>query len=127
MRRLFVLLFLTLTAFQLAFAGMPVASAASAAVPAGSVMVAADAVARAADHCVSHRNAADPAQELPCNTPLDCSVCGVCQVCQWGQQAALSDGHAGAVPVPSARWVFPRDNASYLSAECAPSFKPPIL
>ena len=124
MRRLLVLFLLTLTAFQLAFAGMPVAAAA---VPAGSVMATANAEARAADHCVSHSNAADPAQDSPCNTPQDCSVCGVCQSCQWGQQAALSDGHAGAVPVPSARWVFPRDNASYLSAECAPSFKPPIL
>lgn len=127
MRRLFVLFLLTLTAFQLAFAGMPVASVASAAVPAGSVMVAADAVARAEDHCVSHSNAANPAQELPCNTPLDCSVCGVCQVCQWGQQAALSDVYSGALPLLSARWIFPLASATFLSAERAPRFKPPIL
>ena len=122
MRRVLVLFLLTLTALQLAFAGLPVAAAA---VQAGSHMLAPeDAAARTADHCIAHSSAAETAAESPCNSPQVCSLCGVCQMCH---QAALAHVQAEAVPMPSARWVFPRDNARYLSAERAPSFKPPIL
>lgn len=121
MRRIFVLLFFTLTAFQLAFAGMPVAASA---VQADSHWASSEGELRAADHQLSHHNVTDSVPEAPCDTLQVCTVCGACQLCH---QAAQPDAQVLAMAPRVAGPAFPPTVTRYLSAEHAPSLKPPIL
>ena len=121
MRRILVLLFLTLTAFQFAFAGMPTAVAA---VQADSHCITRDAAVQAAAQQVPHGHAADQASASPCDTLQACSVCGACQLCH---QATHPNVRVLVISPRAAGLVFPPTTTHYLSAECAPSFKPPIL
>lgn len=121
MRRFLVLLLLTLTAFQLAFAGLPVAAAA---VQLDSHCVTSGEAGQTTVKKTSHGSAADQVAGSQCDTPQDCTVCGTCQLCH---QAAHPDAKALARAPQSAELVFPPTTTRYLSAEHAPSLKPPIL
>ena len=123
MRRILVLLVLTLTTLQLACVGIPVGMVA-AAVPAKIHAVETLVQAHEAVPCASFGSTAEPASAPLCDGSQACSLCGACQLCH---QAALADTQVLAALSQAARVVFLPSVSHYLSAEHAPSFKPPIL
>ena len=122
MRRLLVLLLLALTTLQSAFAGMPVGVAA-AAVPADIHAKETPTQGHGAAPCMSFGSTADAASTPLCDAPQACRLCDACQMCH---QAALADSQVPGMPSLAARAIFPPSVSRYLSAEHAPSFKPPI-
>jgi len=124
MLRLFILSLFAMVAFQLAVPGMQELVAPTAFL---TKVSAADTRTAQGETAAPHPcdvRASDSSASADCSAAQACATCNICQVCH---QAAMVQTPSPAI-LSAFTWTpFPLTSAGNVSADHAPSFKPPIL
>lgn len=125
MRRLVLILLFAISCLQLAVAGARGVDAGAPATPGVLAVSDADSRRGVSGPCGSHGvNAdADTRQSQPCDLTQACEACTLCQACH---QPAMASAALAATFKTEDR-PPPALSVTYVSAERAPGFKPPIL